>query len=102
MRTPLTDDEAYKWWREALQTKRQPRYLNEPQAGWYKRRVASRGPFVAARIWWEQEVDDCGELLSEPVLRCIVNGQPKDPFDQWIWLWPITVADYDLLSTNPF
>lgn len=99
MRKPLTDDEMFAWWRAALANKRHPGHESEPQPGWYKRRLVRGGPFVAARVWYHQDVDDAGELLGEPVLRCSVDGRSTDPLDTWTWIMghPIEPEEYDRL-----
>lgn len=103
MRQPLTTEETLKWWLDAVKNKatgeRTVIWMNEPQAGWFKRRFVRGGPWVGARIWWHQDVDDAGELLAEPELRCEVNGRPADALDQWTWLagQPIEPEEFDRL-----
>lgn len=71
-------------------------HLDEPQAGWYRTRLVKGGPYVPARIWWEQEIDEAGELLAQPVIRCEIDGRRRDPVQAWSWLAsrPISEGEY--------
>lgn len=76
---------------------------NEPQPGWYKRRLVKGAVFVPARIYVEQIVDeDTGELVEDEKLCCEVNGRAEDPYEQWLWLCinPISQADFDYLTAR--
>ena len=86
MRQPLTGDEMFAWYHQKMRGERPPTHLEEPHAGFFKTRLVRGGPFVPACIWWEQEIDDAGELLSEPVLRCHIDGRERAPIDVWSWL----------------
>ena len=37
--------------------------------------------------------------MEDDVLHCLVNGQRRDPYSEWLWLAkePITEAEYDFL-----
>ena len=99
MRQP-SGDSAYDWWRTALRegVAAAGVHEDEPHPGLYKRRVAPRGPFVPARIFWVGEVaPETGELLSDERLACEIHGSPADPYEQWLWLakHPITTDEYD-------
>lgn len=99
--------------------------LNDPQPGYYKRRLAKGGVEVPARIWWEWgdretcaacgglmgniHVGPCREcdgegtvLMSDDILRCTINGEDRDPFEEWSWLagHPITEAEYKYLMAD--
>lgn len=67
--------------------------INEPQEGFYRRRLTRRGMWVPAKIWWEYgEVDpESGHKMADDVLHCLVDGKPADPYKQWIFL-----ADHSL------
>ena len=71
-----------------------------PQPGWYKRRLVRGGPFVPARVWMFQPVDDEGDLCGDEVLQCECNGKFADPELQWEWLrqTPITESDFNYLT----
>lgn len=72
----------------------------DPQVGWYKRRLVHGGPFVPARIWLEQDIDpETGELAADERLRCEVNGEGRDPVEEWPRLWnnAITEAEHDYM-----
>lgn len=99
--TPLADQLA--WWRHALHGsgKIVARSL-EPQVGFYKRKLVSGGIHVPARIWLEQDVDETGELVADEVLRCEVNGEPRNPFHTWPWLFanPISEAEFRYMTAQ--
>lgn len=101
MRKPLTKEEVWAWWRAAIAGNNPPIHLNDPQAGFFVRRLVRGGPWVPCRIWLEQEIDeDTGELISEPVFRCLINGKPADASDQWSWLagHPITEKQFRAMT----
>lgn len=98
MRQPTAD--PYAWHRAALAGERPPIHMDEVNCGWFKTRLVRAGPFVPARIWLERTLDETtGELLSDEVLCCDVNGKPCDPQDKWTWLagHPIAESEYDYL-----
>jgi hypothetical protein len=101
MRRPTTPEEQYRWWNYALINgiRTRPPVNDEPQCGYYMRRLVKGGPYVPARIWLEQEIDGSGELLVEEVLRCEVNGLWKNPQEQWSYLagHPISLEEYDFM-----
>jgi hypothetical protein len=75
--------------------------MNDVHCGWFKTRLVRGGPWVGARIWLERTVDAVtGELLSDEILCCDINGQPCDPEDKWTWLagHPILESEYDYLQ----
>lgn len=101
MREPTPEASLYEWWRAATAGERVPVHEDEPQCGLFKRRIAPRGPFIPASIYVVREVDEeSGELLSDERLACEVNGHPRDPQAEWLWLAknPITQDDYDDLT----
>lgn len=75
--------------------------INEPQEGYYRRRLVRGGPWVAGCIWWEYgEIDqESGHKMEDDVLRCLVNGLPRNPYTEWLYLAkePITEAEYNFL-----
>lgn len=75
--------------------------INDPQEGFYKRRLVRNGVWVPARIWWEYgEIDqESGHKMEDDVLCCIVNGRRRDPYKEWTWLAKhrITEADYNFM-----
>lgn len=96
--TPLW--EILRWHHNALAGRKPPIHESEPQCGWFRRRLVRAGPWVPARIWLEQEVDEeTGELVADEVLCCEVCGEPKDPYDQWTWLagQPISEEEFNHL-----
>lgn len=103
IRAPITDDEALAWWRAALLRlpKSRDGIPDDPQCGWFKRKLAKGAVFVPARIWLEQEVDDAGELLGAE-LCCEVNGETAEPFEQWSYVCgnPISQSEFEYLTAR--
>jgi hypothetical protein len=101
IRRPTPSEEQYRWWRLALVNgvRAHPPINDEPQCGYYRRRLCKGGAYVPARIWLEQEIGDDGELLGPEILRCEVNGQFADPQQQWSYLakHPIPIEEYDFM-----
>lgn len=101
MRIPTPHAEAYNWHREAM-AGLDPEVGQEPQCGWFKRRLVKNGPFVPARIWLDADVDEAGELISDERFQCEVNGQWADAENQWQWLCgePITEQEFYFLTAS--
>ena len=102
MRKPTPRAELYAWHTAAL-AGLNPAIDQTPQCGWYKRKLVKGGVFVPARIWMFQEVDlSTGELLSDEMLQCEVNGCFADPEDAWSWVCsnPITEQEYRYLAAR--
>lgn len=94
MRKPTPIASALAWHSDSLNGLAPAMHPEEPQCGWFKRRLVKGGPFVPARIWLEQEIDPVtGELLADEVLRCEVNGNTRDPHEEWQWLCGITISE---------
>ena len=73
----------------------------EPQCGWFKRRLVRGGPFVPARIWMYQPVDpETGDLVGDEVLQCEIGGRFADPEVQFPWLarHPISEQEFNYLT----
>jgi len=100
IRQPSSISEIYAWHRAALAGKRPPIHDGEPQCGWFKARMVKGGPFVPASITLQREVDANGDLASDEVVVCEVNGFNRDAEREWVWLAknPITRADYFALQ----
>jgi len=101
MRQPTSDAETYGWWWAALAGQKPGVHEDEPRCGLFKRRIQARGPFVPARIYLEREIDEeTGELLSDEVMRCEVNGQQRDPLTEWLWLakHPISIEEHEEIT----
>ena len=74
-----------------------------PRFGWYKRRLVRGGVFVPARIWMVQDIcPETGELLSDEVLRCEINGIAADPEEAWTWIsgHPVTEQEFRYLAAR--
>lgn len=102
MRRPTPIAALYAWHAAAL---RGLRPLNDgtPRCGWYKRRLVRGGVFVPARIWMHQDIcPETGDLVSDEILRCEVNGSPADPEDAWSWISanPVTEQEFRYLAAR--
>jgi hypothetical protein len=99
MRQPTPFSEQYAWHRAALAGD-EPEVTATPQAGWFKRRLVKGGPWVACRLWWDQPIDDLGELCGDETLQCEVAGRWADPEDAWLWLAanPISEQEFKYLT----
>jgi hypothetical protein len=84
-REPTPPDHVFGFYWRALNGAREEITEQDPQAGWWQIRLVKRGPWVPVRIWLEQEIGECGELLSPEVLKCTVDGAEKDPREVWQW-----------------
>lgn len=102
MRTPTPRATLYAWHAQAL-AGREPVITDEPQCGWYKRKLVKGGVFVPARIWMVQPIDaETGELVGDEILQAEVNGAYAEPQDCWSWLCanPITEAEFNYLTAR--
>ena len=98
IRQPSTAAQLYAWHREAVKNPDLPRHDGLPECGWFKRRMVRGGPWVAARIWCERDIDpETLELTAPEVLRCEVDGEHVDPAAHWTHLIPISREEYDAL-----
>lgn len=95
MRRPTPLDEQLAWWRDAVNGYGKiVATALDPQPGFYKRKLVSGGIYVPARIWIEQDVDpETGELMSDEILLCEVDGTRSDPIDQWPRLWNNAISE---------
>lgn len=102
MRKPTPPGIAYAWHRAVLAGENPPIHESDPHPGWFKRRFVRGGPWVAARIWLDAELDDDGALASDEVLRCEVAGREAKPEDQWTYLasHPITEAEFNFMTAD--
>lgn len=91
------------WWSKANKKGEKNSYVDQPQDGFFKRRLVRGGSWVAAKIWRESETDF---VTNKPtgfdVVRCEVDGKPRNAAQQWDALqrFPITKADFDYLVAN--
>lgn len=110
LREPTSRLDAFAWHRAALDwresgglTDDPPTNADEPQCGWFKRRLVKGGPWVPARIWLYQPIDDeTGELCGDERLQCEVAGGMRNPEDEWPWLCgnPISESEFDFLTAT--
>ena len=104
LRHILSEAETLKWYYAMLRGERPPTHMDDPQCGYFKTKLVRFGPYVPARIWLEQQVDEGGELAGEPVMRCHINGKRQEAKDRWPWLAgrPIPVAEYNAMMDRDF
>lgn len=82
MRRPTPNPDISNYWLNVMSGIRESVYEDEPQPGYYRTKLCTRGPWVPARIWLHQEIEN-GELTAPEVLRCEVNQRPRDPVRVW-------------------
>jgi len=96
----------YAWHRNALLGVfgEAPETFNEePECGWFKTRLVKGGPWVPARIWMYQPIDeDTGELVGDEKLQCEVNGQHADADEVWSRLCgnPISEQEFNYMTAT--
>lgn len=103
LRRPTPHEIAYAWHANALLGAYGDEVIinpDEPQCGWFQRKLVKGGPMVPARIWLFFETDDAGELVDEEVLQCEVNGERADAVEQWSYLagHPITEQQFSYMT----
>lgn len=104
MRTPTPREVAFAWHTNALKGVYGDdihTHPDDPQCGFFKRRLRRGGVLVPARIWLYSPIDiGTGELVDDEVLQCEVDGQYADPFEQWSYLCgdPITEQEFQYLT----
>lgn len=102
MRRPTPIAELYDWHTRALRGI-EPVNDGTPHCGWWKRRLVKGGVFVPAKIWMYQDIcPETGELLSDEILQCEVNGSWADPEEAWSWVCsnPITEQEFRYLTAR--
>lgn len=99
IRQPTSKAAQYDFWRRTVAGERVPRFEDEPQCGFYKRRMVKGGPFVPVEIWLEQEIDPAtGELIADERIEAICNGVPCDPVKVWTYCRAISTEEFDALT----
>lgn len=95
----ITDSD---FWRGALAGERPAIPMNEPQPGFYRRRLVRGGPWVPVRIWFGAPFDP---VTREPLdrswrLRGEVAGRQEDPADHWLHCaeHPVSEAEYRYMA----
>ena len=102
MRRPTPIAQLYHWHTRALRGLASV-HDSTPHPGWFKRRLVKGGVFVPARIWMAQDIcRETGELLSDEILQCEVNGSWADPEEAWSWICssPITEQEFLYLTAR--
>lgn len=98
IRQPSTRRALFAWHTAALRGDAPPIHPDEPECGWFKTRLVKGGPWVAVKIWVEQEIDsETGELTAPETVRCEADGMRRNPNRLWTFLTPISRAEYDAL-----
>lgn len=104
MRAPTPREELYRWHANALlgaMGEDVEVHPDQPECGWFKRKLVKGGVFVPARIWIDADVDiGTGELLDPETMLCEVDGVRRDPLEEWQWLCgePISEAEFNYLT----
>jgi hypothetical protein len=97
---------AYAWHNAALADTRagvEITVTNEPQCGWFKRRLAKGGVYVPARIWLVGIIDpETDELMSDELMACEVAGEMSDVDDEWTYVCqhPITENEFRYMEAT--
>lgn len=84
------------WWREELLAPGQ-RVPDEPQCGFYQRRLLKGGTLVPARIWRDAELDPFSlEPTGREILKCQVGPDRRDAVSEWsrLCMGPISEEKY--------
>lgn len=103
MRSPTPREVAFAWHTNALKGVYGDdihTHPDDPQCGFFKRRLRRGGVLVPARIWLYSPIDiGTGELVDDEVLQCEVDGQYANPVEQWSYLCgnPITEQEFNYL-----
>lgn len=87
------------WWREELKVAGQ-QVGDEPQCGYYMRKVQRGGQFVPAKIWRDPEFDQITDKpTGRDLLQCQLGLTRKDARAEWpsLSMKPIAKAEYELM-----
>ena len=117
MRAPSSADQRWAWYEASIAGENPSVHENDPQAGFFALRKFPYGqwpggPFIPARIWWEDgETDpETGELTSDERLRAEIDGKEVNPWTNWSWIarrpigeteWQYLRAMSPLLPSTP-
>jgi len=75
----------------------------DPIPGFYKTKLNGKGAEVPARIYIVPgDRDEFGELESDDIWHCEIDGEPSDPWEQWSYLMgaPISEAEFDYMTAR--
>jgi hypothetical protein len=113
-REPSSHDKLYAWHTAALAHVAKAGTMkgfegrivaDDPQCGWFRRRLVKNGPWVPARVFYDQPINpETGELEGDEVLICEVAGERRNPADEWTWLanHPISQEEYLSMVSSAF
>jgi hypothetical protein len=100
MRQIFSDSDLLAWHRNALLgvLGDDVAQVDEPQVGWFKRKLVRHGPWVPVRIWLYQPIED-GCLVRDAKLQAEVSGKMASAEQEWSYVMshPITEAEYNYL-----
>jgi hypothetical protein len=73
----------------------------EPRCGWFERKLVKDGPWVPARIWLVQKIED-GCLVGDSEMQAEVDGKYAVAEREWSWLNgnPITEARFNFMTAD--
>jgi hypothetical protein len=75
--------------------------VDQPEPGYYITRLVKGGPLVPVLIWLEDgERDEAGDLLGDQRLMCLVNGEPRDPMQEWAHLKPCSADVWKYMTED--
>lgn len=77
--------------------------IDDPQVGFYQIKLVKKGPFIPVRIWDHiAERDEAGDLMEDEGLRCQIDGEEANPYEQWVYFGnnPITEAEYNFMVAD--
>lgn len=69
--------DEFAWYRDALAGKRQLIYADQPQSGYFRRRLQKGGPFLPVGIWRSSKT---GQLVAR------IGDEAINPIDIWVYV----------------
>jgi hypothetical protein len=98
IRQPTSLMKVLAWWREAIRSPEAiPRHPSDPEAGFYRVKLAKGGAWVPVNIYLYQAIDDeTGELAEPEKLICELgwDGERVNPLRLWTHVEPISRAEF--------
>ena len=103
MRQPTPLKIQLDWWKRSLDGEKMPIHESDPHVGYFKTRAYSRGPYIPARIWLEQDIElETGELADDEIFKAEIGEKPWDAMEAWIWIAqkPVSLKEYQWLKAQ--